>query len=255
MRSPLMVRTAAKAAATATAGIGSVKQLPSAIRPAITSLRTITLAGYRVTNAAGGKAPMMIWAGIIALVGIALAIQQSTLLGMGGLIFAAIGMYLIVFGAWQTSRLALTAAISVTITGLIASLALPVVRRGLFGTGSDTDLGWVGKHVNHVINWLATSWWHPLVAVAVILLLPAAGILALNSFRKRTAHHSPKPTPKPGTVTSPLSNASAPEDAQKTQGTQNAQKTPERPATPGATAEEMPGAATAHDGSKATAPE
>ncbi len=140
---PLMVRTVAKVAATTAACAGSIKQLPGGIRPALTSLHTVTLAGYRVTNGVGGKLRAMILVGFVALaLGIALAIQQTDLFGIAGMGLAAGGLYLIVIAAWQSSKLLFNAVISVTLTAAVGSLALPTVRRGLFGgTRVDSSYG------------------------------------------------------------------------------------------------------------------
>ncbi len=183
---PLMVRTVAKVAATTAACAGSIKQLPGGIRPALTSLHTVTLAGYRVTNGVGGKLRAMILAGFVALVlGIALAIQQTDLFGIAGMGLAAAGLYLIVIAAWQSSKLLFNAVVSVTLTAAVASLALPTVRRGLFGGTSKTDVGVVGR----AVPWLGNAWWHPLVALLAFLLAPALLAIIFDAVR----HRQPKP--------------------------------------------------------------
>ncbi len=183
---PLMVRTVAKVAATTAACAGSIKQLPGGIRPALTSLHTVTLAGYRVTNGVGGKLRAMILVGFVALaLGIALAIQQTDLFGIAGMGLAAAGLYLIVIAAWQSSKLLFNAVVSVTLTAAVASLALPTVRRGLFGGTSKTDVGVVGR----AVPWLGNAWWHPLVALLAFLLAPALLGIIFDAVR----HRQPKP--------------------------------------------------------------
>ena len=86
--------------------------------------------------------------------------------GIAGLIVAAIGAYLVTFGTWQLSGKLLAALVAVTITGAVAALAFPAVRQGLFGT-SESDAGYVGRHV----YWLGSDWWHPLLAVGVLVLV------------------------------------------------------------------------------------
>lgn len=162
---PLMVRTLAKAAATATGAVGSVQQLPAVVRPAVTVMRTVTIGGYRVANGVKGVPARLILVGLGALIlGVALAIQQSTVFGVTGLVLAGGGAYLIAFGAWQASSRLLAALLAITLLGAAFSLAIPAERRGLFGT-STTDTGVVGRRV----HWLAISWWHPLVVLAVVL--------------------------------------------------------------------------------------
>jgi patatin-related protein len=164
--SPLMVRTLAKAAAAGTAAASSTKQLPGPVRPSITTAHTVTLAGYRIASAAKALPRNLIIVGAVLLaLGIAAATQSATLFGITGLIAAGVGGYLLTFGAWQLSRRLIAALVAVTITGAVASLAIPAERRGLFGA-SDKDPGYVGRHV----HWLATAWWHPLLVVGIVVL-------------------------------------------------------------------------------------
>ncbi len=174
MGTPLMVHTIAKAAATTTAAVSSVQQIPGPVRPAVTTAHTIALGGYRVTNTAKALPRYLIIIGLVLLaLGIAAATQSADVFGIAGLIIAGIGGYLVTFGTWQISSRLVAALVAVTLAGAVAALAAPTVRRGLFGT-SEKDPGYVGRHV----YWLATSWWHPLLAVGVgalvIILVSAA---------------------------------------------------------------------------------
>ncbi len=179
MGSPLMVHTLAKAAATTSGAVSSVRQVPGPVRPAVTTMHTITLGGYRVANAAKAKPRHMIVVGLVLLaLGIAAASQSASLFGITGLVAAGIGGYLVTFGTWQVSTRLLAALVATTLTGAVAALAAPVVRRGLFGT-SETDPGLVGRHV----YWLATAWWHPLLAVGVLILFIVVVGLAFGGRR------------------------------------------------------------------------
>ncbi|BBX76058.1 patatin-like protein [Mycobacterium shinjukuense] len=163
--SPLMAQTVAKVAATATGAAGSVRQLPSVVRPALVTLRTLTLGGYQVVSWTKGIARSTIIAGAVLLVlGVAAAIQSATVAGVTGLVMAATGSYLIVLGTWQLSSRLLFALLSVTLVGAVLSLATPVVRDWLFG--DEQNPGLVGAHA----YWLGAQWWHPLIVVGAIAL-------------------------------------------------------------------------------------
>jgi patatin-related protein len=164
--SPLMARTIAKAAATASGAAGSVQQLPGVLKPPLTTLRTLTLGGYRVVSFTKGIATSIIIAGAVLLVlGTAAAIQSATLFGVTGLIMAGTGGYLIALGTWQLSSRLLFALLSLTFVGAVLALSTPVVRIWLFGTAKDHP-GLVGSHA----YWLGAQWWHPLMVVGAIAL-------------------------------------------------------------------------------------
>jgi patatin-related protein len=163
--SPLMAHTLTKAAATASAAAGSVRQLPGVLKPPMITLRTLALGGYRAVSLTNGIARWSIIAGAVLLVlGVAAAIQSATLFGITGLIMAGTGAYLVVLGTWQCSSRLLSALVSLTIVGVLLSLATPVVREWLFGT--EKDPGWIGAHA----YWLGVQWWRPLLVVGAIAL-------------------------------------------------------------------------------------
>jgi hypothetical protein len=163
--SPLMAHTVAKAAATASGAAGSVRQLPSVIKPPVLTLRTLALGGYRVVSLTKGIAKWTIIVGAALLVlGVAAAIQSATLLGVTGLILAGTGGYLVVMGTWQCSSRLFFALLSLTLVGAVLSLATPVVRGWLFG--NEKHPGWVGANA----YWLGAQWWHPLLVVGAIAL-------------------------------------------------------------------------------------
>lgn len=174
--SPLMAHTIAKAAATASGAAGSVRQLPSVVKPPIATLRTLTLGGYRVVSLTKGVARSIVLAGAVLLVlGVAAAIQSATLVGVTGLTMAGIGAYLVVLGTWQFSSRLLFALLSTTLVGAVFSIATPVVRAFLFGSAEHP--GWVGANAYR----LGTQWWHPLIVVGVI----ALGVTVVGVARPR----------------------------------------------------------------------
>jgi len=180
--SSLLTRTLTHAAATATAAVNSAKQLPSVVRPVFTALRTVTVTGYRVTTLVDPRPRLLAALGLGALVlGVAGAIQQTTLVGIGGTVVALVGAYLLAIAAWGASRMLLVAMLTILIAAPVASLALPWVRRPLFGT-SRTDGGFIGHHA----YWLGVSWWHPFLALGIVLVVLAlAGIVADPTGRRR----------------------------------------------------------------------
>ncbi|MGA7051532.1 MAG: patatin-like protein [Mycobacterium sp.] len=177
--SPLMARTVAKAAATASGAAGSVRQLPGVLKPPLTTLRTLTLSGYHVVTLTKGIAKWVIIAGAVLLVlGAAAAIQSETLFGVTGLIMAGTGGYLIALGTWQLSCRLLSALLSLTFVGAVLALATPVARKWLFGTEKDHP-GLVGSHA----YWLGAQWWHPLMVVGAIAL--AVAVIAAAKPRRK----------------------------------------------------------------------
>jgi patatin-related protein len=176
--SPLMARTITKAAATASAAIGSISGIPSVVKPPLATLRTLTLSGYRVTSTTKGLARRSIIVGAVLLIlGVALAIQSGTAFGITGLAAAGVGAYLVVLGTWQWSSRLLFALLSITIVGAVLLLGTPLVSKSLFGT--EDHLGLLGRNV----YWLGTQWWHPLAAVGVLAAVVAA-LGAANPRRK-----------------------------------------------------------------------
>lgn len=102
--SPLMAHTITKLAATASSAARSVRQLPGALKAPLVTVQTLALGGYRVVSLTNGVARSSIKIGAALLIlGIAGATQNATLFGVGGLILAGVGGYLIVLGTWQSS--------------------------------------------------------------------------------------------------------------------------------------------------------
>jgi patatin-related protein len=162
--SPLMARTITKAAATATAALGSVRQLPSVLKPPVATVRTIALGGFRVVSSTKGIASRAIITGAVLLVlGVALAVMSSTTIGAWGLLLAGVGGYALVLGTWQLSGRTLFALISFMLLLAVLAVASGWGRHWLFGTDREHS-GWVGAHV----YWLGAQWWHPLVVIGGI---------------------------------------------------------------------------------------
>jgi patatin-related protein len=183
--SPLMARTITKVAATASGAAGSVQQLPAALKPALTILRTLTLSAYRVVSLTKGVARSIIIAGAVLLVlGAAAAIQSAPLFGVTGLIMAGTGGYLIALGTWQLSSRLLFALLSLSLVGAVLSLATQDVREWLFG--NKTSTGCTGLICAHVY-WLGTQWWHPLIVVGTIALAVTVIAAAKPARNRRRA--------------------------------------------------------------------
>lgn len=164
--SPLMARTITKAAATASAAIGSIQQAPTVVKPALATLRTVTLAAYRVVSVTKGcaKRSILIGAAILVL-GIALAIGSASVAGVPGLTMMAIGGYLVVLGTWQRSSRTLFALLSVTLVLLAIAPSMPCVAIWLFGKKGSSDSSLVGGH----LYWLSEHWTHPLIVEALFI--------------------------------------------------------------------------------------
>jgi predicted acylesterase/phospholipase RssA len=164
--SPLMARTLTKAAATASAAIGSVQQLPSVVKPPLITLQTLTLGGYRVVSVTKGYAKWSIFIGVALLVlGIAFAIQSAGWAGLSGLTMIAVGGYLVVLATWQLSSRVIFAALSLAIVLLAIAPSIKCVATWLFGEKESQDSGFVGKH----LYWLSTDWTHPLIVELVFI--------------------------------------------------------------------------------------
>jgi patatin-related protein len=102
--SPLMAHTVTKAAATASSAARGVREVPGVLKPPLITVQTLALGGYRVVSLTKGVASSSIKIGAVFLVlGVAGAIQNASLFGVGGLIAAWVGGYLIVLGTWQSS--------------------------------------------------------------------------------------------------------------------------------------------------------
>ena len=148
LRTPAFARLATKAAAVATAALTTAPETPGAIRPVLTSARTVTRTGYMATKVTGGAAWKILLAGaVLALVGGVMATQGMMVVGLTGTIAALVGLYLIVLGAWELHRGVLGALLAVTVVALLASLTLHWTRFELWGTGKNINSGLVPRTV------------------------------------------------------------------------------------------------------------
>jgi patatin-related protein len=164
--SPLMARTITKAAATASAAIGSAQQVPTVVKPPLTTLRSLTLGAYRVVSVTKGCARRSILIGAAFLVlGIAFAIQSTSWAGVPGLTMIAIGSYLVVLAAWQLSSRVIFAVLSVTILLVAIAPSVKPVATWLFGEKGSPGSGVVGRH----LYWLSDDWTHPLILELVFI--------------------------------------------------------------------------------------
>jgi patatin-related protein len=173
--SPLMARTLSKAAATASAAIGSISQAPTVVKPALATLRTITLAAYRVISVTKGTAKRSIQIGAALLVlGVALAIQSASWAGLSGLTMIAIGSYLVVLATWQLSSRTVFALLSATVVLLAIAPSIHCVATWLFGEKGSPNSSLVGRN----LYWLSADWTHPLLLeglfIAVVIVVGMA---------------------------------------------------------------------------------
>jgi patatin-related protein len=166
--SPLMAHTITKAAATAAATVGSVQQLPGALKPPLTTVRTLALGGYRVVSSTKGGAKWTITVGAILLVlGAAFAFLSPTMAGAWALIPTAIGGYAVVLATWQLSGRGVFAALSFTVVLAMFALTTARVRTYLFGSKGEN--GVIASH----IYWFGTQWWYPLIPIIAVVLIVA----------------------------------------------------------------------------------
>jgi Protein of unknown function (DUF3376)/Patatin-like phospholipase len=188
LRTPAFARLAAKAAAVLTAAVATAPEAPGAVRPVLTSARTITRTGYLATKVTGGVGWKTLLAGLIlAVVGVVMATQGTIAIGLTGTIVALVGAYLIALGAWGIHKGALTAFAVVTILALLALLIWPWGRKVIWGSKEDPSGGWVPRDV---LPWLRDNWWAGLTILGGILLL--AVLFSLIPRRRPPRNPAPK---------------------------------------------------------------
>jgi hypothetical protein len=201
LRTPAFARLAAKAAAVVTAAVATAPEAPGAVRPVLTSARTITRTGYQATKITGGSGWKTLVAGVIlAVIGIVMATQGMLAIGLTGAIVALVGAYLIALGAWGIHRGALTAIVAITALALPALLILSWVRTQIWGTGKDTNSGWVPRDV---LPWLRDNWWAGLAVLGGIILLA----VLISLIPRRRPKRNPSPVKSPGPPASPATKS------------------------------------------------
>ncbi|HEY5353237.1 MAG TPA: patatin-like protein [Streptosporangiaceae bacterium] len=168
-RTPAFLQLATKAAAVATAALTAAPEAPKAIRPILTSARSVTRTGYLATKALGGNGAKTLLAGVVlTILGIVLASVGTVVIGLTGTVIALVGLYLIALGAWGIHRGLLGALIAFTALLAVGALTLPWVRTELWGTTGNSKNGLVPRDV---LPWLRGTWWAGLVVLGGILLL------------------------------------------------------------------------------------
>jgi patatin-related protein len=196
VRTPAFAQLATKAAAVATAAITAAPETPGALRPVLTSARTVTRTGYMATKATGGSAWKTLLAGIVlAVIGGVMATQGMMVIGLTGTIVALVGLYLIALGAWGIHRGLLGALIAITTLAVLGSLTLAWVRTQIWGSASNGSSGLVQRDV---LPWLRSSWWGGLAIIGGIILLAALlGVLTHRKPQRRRTPQSPAAPPAP----------------------------------------------------------
>jgi patatin-related protein len=205
LRTPAFARLATKAAAVATAAATAAPETPGAIRPVLTSARTVTRTGYMATKVTGGTAWKILLAGaVLALVGGLMATQGMMVVGLTGTVVALVGLYLIVLGAWGLHRGVLGALLAVTGLALLASLTLHWTRFELWGTGKNINSGLIPRDV---LPWLSSTWWGGLAILGGVVLI---GVLLSRIPRARPPRNRAAQTPaSPPTTTTTRPPAAA----------------------------------------------
>jgi hypothetical protein len=183
---PLFTRTATKAVAVSAALVEGVAKPIGMLRPALTLLRTVTMGSYRAATATRGATRPFLLTGLAALVvGVVVAIYNSSALGLTGAVVATIGFYIVALTTWGWSRKAFAAL--VTGLALGALLVFGASRHDVFGSAPCTkescsvdSVGWFGRHV---LPWLSASFWH--VMLAVVLFFGLATLIGIAAKRSR----------------------------------------------------------------------
>jgi hypothetical protein len=151
-RTPAFLQLATKAAAVATAALTAAPEAPKAIRPILTSARSVTRTGYLATKALGGNGAKTLLAGVVlTILGVVLASVGTVVIGLTGTVIALVGLYLIALGAWGIHRGLLGALIAFTALLAVGALTLPSVRTELWGTNGNSKNGLVPRDV---LPWL-----------------------------------------------------------------------------------------------------
>ena len=181
---PAFLKLATKAAAVATAALTAAPEAPRAVRPILTSARSVTRTGYLATKAFGGSGRNTLLAGVaLAIVGIVLSSAGTVVIGLTGTVIALAGLYLIALGAWGIHRGLLGALIAFTALLAVGALTLPWVRTELWGTNGSSKDGLVPRDV---LPWLRGNWWAGLVLLGGIVLLAVVPPCCPGAGRRRT---------------------------------------------------------------------
>jgi patatin-related protein len=173
--SDLATRTITQAAAVAAAMVTTAAPAPRTLRPALTTLRTVTLLAYEtVQRLTHGRRDTTALLALFLLVGGAAAATSSiTVLGAVGVVAILVGFTLLCLVIWrQLARVVAGVAIAVVVLVACAGL-IPVLKRHLFGWLHDSAV----PYLEH----------HPAAWAAVFLLLlvpPVTTLLGLVEHRR-----------------------------------------------------------------------
>ena len=184
---PLFTRTVTKAVAVGTAATAEAREMPAVLKPALGSVRKLSLLAYRLAKVNHGNQLRVAITGlVVALIGFGLLLTKNVVLGVGGFVAIGAGVFLLLLVSWRDLKtflqwlgiIATTLAIAVAI-----ALTSDGVREWLFETpAKPKDQGWVSLHV---LPWLRETCWHAPVAWIVFVLV-VAGIGAwIVSLQKR----------------------------------------------------------------------
>jgi patatin-related protein len=200
LRTPAFARLATKSAAVATAALTTAPETPGAIRPVLTSARTITRTGYMATRVTGGVAWKTLLAGVaLAVVGGVMATQGMMVIGLTGTIVALVGLYLIALGAWGLHRGVLGALIAITALAVPALLTIHWTRFELWGTTPANQNKASGLVPRDVLPWLRNSWWGGLAILGgIILIAVLLSLIPRNRPPRNRGKQSPVPLPAAG---------------------------------------------------------
>jgi hypothetical protein len=197
LRTPAFARLAAKAAAVVTAAVATAPEAPGAVRPVLSSARTVTRTGYLATKVTNGSGWITLLAGVLlAVIGVVLATQGMLAVGLSGTIVALVGAYLIALGAWGIHRGALTAIAVITALAVPVLLTVHWVRIELWGNGKDINNGWVPRDV---LPWLRDNWWAGLAVLGGVIVLA----ILISLIPRRRPPRNPSPVKSPGPPAKP----------------------------------------------------
>ncbi|MFG2996991.1 patatin-like protein [Streptomyces sp. NPDC048340] len=175
---PLFTRTVGKALATATAALTGAKEPPASVKPFFSSARTVTMTGYRATGLTSGSSWLLTLLGVIATVAGVVALRgDDAFLGFTAAVLLAVGLLLFCFAAWSLSRRVVLAFVAMAVTALVV-IGATLRRHWLFGEAAEApapggrgpgpEPGWVA---DHALPWLRDPVWHPLIALAGLVVL------------------------------------------------------------------------------------
>ncbi|MEU6255767.1 patatin-like protein [Streptomyces sp. NPDC047043] len=174
---PLFTRTVTKALATAVAAVTALKEPPASIKPFSSFARTVTMIGYRTVGLTKASPWVLTVLGLVGItLGFFLARGDDSFLGLTAAVSLATGCLLFGLAAWGMSRRLLPATVALLLVAAIV-VSATVKRAFLFGkpteqsSGGATpppDVGWVGEHA---LPWLQQPYWHPLLALAGLIVL------------------------------------------------------------------------------------